>query len=204
MASPRSLALLLCTLLTGPLATKSTVFFSPDDDPRVHLLQLIDDAQQSIKVAVYTFTETQLANALVRAHKRGVAVDVVLDDYSNNQWGKIHVLEKGGIPVHIYNPKATSKEKYTGIMHDKFAIFDNATVWTGSYNWTYSANFRNQENALVIENETDVTMRFAQQFDILKERCAACGTHKGIPAMPKESISSSLAIAWRWLMGAAN
>ncbi len=199
MVRSKYISLLFSSVLVCNLGAKSTVFFSPDDDPRTPLLALIDNAQESIIVAVYTFTETQLAKALVRAHERGVDVQVVVDEFScSGQWGKTNVLKKGDVPVHVYNAKLHSKEKYAGIMHDKFAVFDNTTVWTGSYNWTYSANFRNQENAILIENEPDIVERFAAQFERLKERCAACGEQRGIPLHEEEFVGTMFTKMWVW------
>ncbi len=191
--------LLLFGLASAPLAAKSTVYFSPDDDPRTKLVELIDNAQESILVAVYTFTEHTLAKALARAQERGVQVEVVLDCFSRSKWGKIHTLEKAGITVHLYEPTLREGEKYLGIMHDKFAVFDNTKVWTGSYNWTFKASFTNQENAVLIENEPDVIMRFAQQFEVLKERCNACSGHRKIPAHYQETLATTWANAWHWL-----
>ena len=108
MARPTWITLLLCSMLATNLAAKSTVLFSPDDDPRTTLLELIDSAQESICVAVYTFTEINLAKALVRASERGLDVQVVLDEFSNSHYGKIELLQKGGVPVHMYNAKLLS------------------------------------------------------------------------------------------------
>ena len=55
-------------------------------------------------------------------------------------------------------------------MHNKFAIIDDK-VWTGSFNWTISANRKNQEN-VVYNDEKDVYEKFLEQFEKLKQRCA--------------------------------
>jgi phosphatidylserine/phosphatidylglycerophosphate/cardiolipin synthase-like enzyme len=38
-------------------------------------------------------------------------------------------------------------------MHHKFSIFDDYRMLNGSYNWTYAAEVRNDENVVIIENE---------------------------------------------------
>jgi phosphatidylserine/phosphatidylglycerophosphate/cardiolipin synthase-like enzyme len=38
------------------------------------------------------------------------------------------------------------------LMHNKFWIFDNQTVWTGSTNITINGNFRNNNNVLVLDS----------------------------------------------------
>jgi phosphatidylserine/phosphatidylglycerophosphate/cardiolipin synthase-like enzyme len=54
-----------------------------------------------------------------------------------------------------------SSNKY--IMHNKFAIIDNRILLTGSYNWTFSANHRNDENLMVIDDPEIIDI-FQNQF----------------------------------------
>jgi phosphatidylserine/phosphatidylglycerophosphate/cardiolipin synthase-like enzyme len=51
-------------------------------------------------------------------------------------------------------------------MHNKFAIIDNRLLLTGSYNWTASANNRNDENLMVID-DPEVIARYQNQFEKL-------------------------------------
>ena len=51
-------------------------------------------------------------------------------------------------------------------MHNKFAIIDNHLLLTGSYNWTFSANNRNDENLMVIDDQEIIT-RYQNQFEKL-------------------------------------
>ena len=48
-------------------------------------------------------------------------------------------------------------------MHHKFAIIDNRILLTGSYNWTFSANHRNDENLMVID-DPEIIEIFQNQF----------------------------------------
>jgi DNA uptake protein ComE-like DNA-binding protein len=48
-------------------------------------------------------------------------------------------------------------------MHHKFAIIDNNLLLTGSYNWTFSANNRNDENLMVID-DLEIIEIFQNQF----------------------------------------
>ena len=48
-------------------------------------------------------------------------------------------------------------------MHNKFAIIDNRILLTGSYNWTFSANHRNDENLMVID-DPEIIEIFQNQF----------------------------------------
>jgi phosphatidylserine/phosphatidylglycerophosphate/cardiolipin synthase-like enzyme len=48
-------------------------------------------------------------------------------------------------------------------MHNKFAIIDNRLLLTGSYNWTFAANNKNEENLMVID-DPEIIKIFQNQF----------------------------------------
>jgi phosphatidylserine/phosphatidylglycerophosphate/cardiolipin synthase-like enzyme len=48
-------------------------------------------------------------------------------------------------------------------MHHKFAIIDNRLLLTGSYNWTFAANNKNEENLMVID-DPEIIKIFQNQF----------------------------------------
>ncbi|GAJ21443.1 unnamed protein product, partial [marine sediment metagenome] len=48
-------------------------------------------------------------------------------------------------------------------MHHKFAIIDNRLLLTGSYNWTFSAYNRNDENLMIID-DPEIIEIFQNQF----------------------------------------
>ena len=62
-------------------------------------------------------------------------------------------------------------------MHHKFAIFDNESIWTGSFNWTISGNTANQENVVLITNKT-LAGKFKQVFNLLLKSCIPFGLYK--------------------------
>ena len=51
-------------------------------------------------------------------------------------------------------------------MHDKFAVFDNHSIITGSFNWTRSASKYNQENLILNRNKI-VIKAFKNEFESL-------------------------------------
>ncbi len=141
--------------------------FSPQGKCSVHILREIESAKQELLVAVYAFTSEDLATALVQAKKRGVAVQVVVDrefDRTNeNSKGKL--LEAQKIPVRrISGTAAKTAEKDAGIMHQKFAVIDRRTVFTGSYNWTHSAENRNDENLLMFRDARPLAEEYRKTF----------------------------------------
>ena len=132
------------------------VFFSRVDNPQAAVLQQLNGAEQTLHIALYYFTDAELADAVVRAHQRGVQTYVYLDKSQvNHQHAKARYLATQGVPVRISSNSA--------IMHNKFAIIDGSAIITGSYNWTKSAYQRNDENLLII-HRADVAQRYMQRF----------------------------------------
>jgi phosphatidylserine/phosphatidylglycerophosphate/cardiolipin synthase-like enzyme len=147
--------------------------FSPQGKCSAHILREIDSAKQELLVAVYAFTSEDLASALVQAKKRGVAVQVVVDREFDrvNENSKGKLLEAQKIPVRrISGTAAKTVEKDAGIMHQKFAVIDRRTVFTGSYNWTHSAENRNDENLLMFRDARPLAEEYRKTFLRLWER----------------------------------
>ena len=85
-----------------------------------------------------------------------VKVRLYLDkDQVDYQYSQSRFLVQKGIKTRI------SSNSY--IMHHKFAIIDNRILLTGSYNWTFSANHRNDENLMVID-DPEIIEIFQKQF----------------------------------------
>ncbi len=54
-------------------------------------------------------------------------------------------------------------------MHNKFAIIDRKSVWTGSLNFTVNGTYRNNNNILMLES-ADAVYAFQAEFDEMYER----------------------------------
>lgn len=151
--------------------TQCRAYFSPHDNIKQHLIDLITHEKQSIKVSVYTFTDKEIAAALIEAQKRGVAVEVITDgSASKDKFSKIAYLNQAGIRVCVYEPK--EEGLINNIMHHKFVLFgknkdDKPLLWTGSYNFTKSANIKNQENVVVLD-DPHIVDQYLKQFERLK------------------------------------
>lgn len=150
-----------------------SALFSPDDNIQNTLIYLIDNEQKKISTAIFTLTQKDVAKAFINAKNRGVQLEFVVDrGYGNDRFSRIPQLANHRIPIWVY--QFSPSEKLNSLMHNKFCIFEEnidkkRLLWTGSYNFTQSANLRNQENVLIIENES-LIKKFQEQFDILKTR----------------------------------
>src|SRR5262245_36862951 len=55
------------------------VFFTPDDNVRQALIHYIAQEQVALRIAVFVFTDKQIAQALIDAHRRRVRVELITD-----------------------------------------------------------------------------------------------------------------------------
>ena len=120
---------------------KTEAYFSFSDNPQKAIIKNINQAEAFINIAMYVFTDKEIAASLKNAQNKGVKVRVYLDKSQiDSKYSQSRFLVQKGIKVRI------STNNY--IMHHKFAIIDNYLLLTGSYNWTFSANKRNDENLI--------------------------------------------------------
>ena len=128
------------------------------------VLEGIEKSRESIWVAAYAFTRTRIAAALVRAHQRGVRVEVKMDVNQAEFAGAqklIEWLRREGIPVTLIHTAGD----YSA-MHNKFMVFDLRWVVTGSYNFTTTAQVSNWEN-LVWLDSADMAEQYKQAWDAI-------------------------------------
>lgn len=146
-----------------------TAYFSPKDQLAMKLIDLIDEEEKNIKVAIYCMTHLGIAKALIRAQERGVAIEVLVDPFSVKVRSSIHRLAKAKIPLYVWDKAIRMGGQSAGksLMHDKFCIFGDHLVWTGSFNFTNRANKNHQENAVVIESK-EIAQSYLEQFHHMK------------------------------------
>jgi phosphatidylserine/phosphatidylglycerophosphate/cardiolipin synthase-like enzyme len=125
------------------------------------LIDHINNAQRTIHIAAFEFNLTPVAEALIAAHKRDVEVQWVTDDEygieadEDEGHGQFAMLKKARIKV--------QDDEREALMHNKFIIFDDRTVWTGSTNITVNGSFRNNNNVLVVDSP-EVAAIYEREF----------------------------------------
>jgi mitochondrial cardiolipin hydrolase len=140
-------------------ASINSVHFSPGDDCRRKLLDLCVSARSSLDISVFTISDNRLSDAIISAHKRGIAVRVITDDEKMADAGSdIDLLQRAGVAVRT--------DKSSAHMHHKFALVDRHSLVNGSFNWTRSASDYNQENILVT-NEPLLVAAYLEEFESL-------------------------------------
>jgi phosphatidylserine/phosphatidylglycerophosphate/cardiolipin synthase-like enzyme len=118
-------------------------YFSPPDKVMDKLIAAVKAAQKSVKFMAFTYTDKDLANAMIQQAGAGVKVQGVIENRGASL-GAFVPLFCAGLPVR------TDGNKYT--MHHKVIILDDATVITGSFNFTVSADEDNDDNVLIIHS----------------------------------------------------
>jgi phosphatidylserine/phosphatidylglycerophosphate/cardiolipin synthase-like enzyme len=143
--------------VTATLRDVEYVCFSRADNCSAIIIKLIDSAQRYVHVAVYSFTLDCIRDALIRARDRGVEVKVVMErDQADEKGSEYESLLRAGVDVRLDgNPY---------LMHHKFMVIDGKIVVTGSYNWSYGAEERNDENLVVISSP-DIAKLYEAEFN---------------------------------------
>lgn len=119
--------------------------FAPEDGVERKIIEEIQNTQKSLQFMAFSFTSAAIASCLIQARDRGVIVKGVFEKRNaGNSASKDEYLRNAGMDVRWDgNPKT---------MHHKVMIFDGHRVLTGSYNFTESAEKRNDENVIIIDN----------------------------------------------------
>lgn len=125
------------------------VYFSPNGGAASQVINWIDRANETIHVLIYSFTNDDIGDAVVRAYLRGVEIKVVFETKQVSQYSEYRKLRFTGI--HVRN------DTNSGLMHHKVAVIDGYIILTGSFNWSASAEERNNENLMVIRSENLAT-----------------------------------------------
>lgn len=126
------------------------------------LIDYINNAERSILIAAFEFNLTEVAEALIAAHERGVEVRWVTDDEhgidadEDEGHGQFAMLEDAGIEV--------IDDGRSALMHNKFIIFDDELLWTGSTNLSQNDNFRNNNNVIVIASP-EMAAIYTREFE---------------------------------------
>lgn len=156
-------------ILDDTFFPKEQVLFNTSEIKN-HILTLIKHlpAKTQIKIAMYTFTDQEIAQALIESKKNKDFEITVISDHSQLDCNRavLQRLTQENIPVYIWPPITLKK---FAIMHHKFMIITNqeksiAMVMTGSYNFTKSAAENNKENA-IFSNNTTIINQFNHEFE---------------------------------------
>lgn len=136
------------------------------------IIDAIRNARKSIYIATAHFNYVDIAEALVeksllRDWKGDIKVLIDQSDGSNISQ-RDHLsknLPEGSVRTKYYQFKVFHPK--AKLMHHKFMIVDGKILFTGSYNWSETAEQSNLENMVVFEGKKyqDLIQKYSDQFD---------------------------------------
>jgi phosphatidylserine/phosphatidylglycerophosphate/cardiolipin synthase-like enzyme len=129
-------------------------YFSPEDGVMSRLVSLVQNAKKSVHFMIFTFTDKDLASAMIARAQGGVDVKGVIENRGASN-GALVPLYCAKLPVKV------DGNKYT--MHHKVIVLDDNTVITGSFNFTQSADKENDDHVIVIHSPA-VAAAYEQEF----------------------------------------
>lgn len=137
-------------------------YFSPDDHPAERIVELIHNAEKSVVFLAFSFTSDDVADAMLERAENRVVVQGVMET-TQSFTGKGDEGERfSDSAVEIRFDGNPDK------MHHKYIVIDDEVVITGSYNFTVSAERRNDENILIIY-DPQVARWFKEEFNRVYE-----------------------------------
>ena len=154
-------AVFLSSCATVPISatTNTQIFFSPNGGCQQAVISQISKATKTIDIAMYYLTARETSQELIKAKDRNVQIRIVLDQsQEGGAYAKSRFLIKNGINAKIHTG--------SGLMHNKFAVIDGKTLITGSFNWTATAEEKNEENLLIITDQALIT-KYQERFEYL-------------------------------------
>lgn len=133
------------------------VYFSPDDGAQAALIKLLQSAEQSIYFMAFSFTADSVGQVIRDRARQGVAVAGVMEteQVKSNIGTEFDLFKQAGLDV--------LRDGNQGQMHHKAMIVDEKIVVFGSYNFTNSAETRNDE-ALVVIYSHEIAAQFMAEF----------------------------------------
>ena len=162
-------------VIAGPL----TLHMGPDtlgapDNLETAIVGFLDGATEELLVSVQELDHAPIAEALIRARRRGVRVQMIMEqDYlretkvpADNSLGSqainrdllVEILQVGVDAKADYNPH---------IFHQKFVVRDRTAVLTGSTNFTTTGVTKNLNHVAIIDDVT-VARVYAAEFRDLR------------------------------------
>ncbi len=149
--------------LVNVAGSRVETYFSPEDLPIPAIIRLLDGAKERIEIMCFVFSSKEISDAVIKAHKRGVKVRVLLDnafslDSVTKRWESVPYKELRAAGVEVKFDDERSK------LHHKVIIVDGRSVMTGSFNLSTSAAQDNDENVVIL-HDRNLARQFLAEFE---------------------------------------
>ncbi len=140
------------------------LFLLPSEKALASIKRTIRSSKHKIKVAMFTLTNMELIEELIRAKQRNVEVLVVIDYNSaiGTSREAIEKLKKEKIKVMV--------SQGIQLLHHKYLYVDEKTLISGSANWTKAAFTKNKDIVLILHNLTKPQKKFIEKLQRIIEK----------------------------------
>jgi phosphatidylserine/phosphatidylglycerophosphate/cardiolipin synthase-like enzyme len=133
------------------------VYFSPEDGVLAPLITTLNSAQSSIRFMTFSFTDYDVAKAMLDRAAAGVNVQGIFETTgSQTEASELRTLFCAGIDAR--------QDGNPFVLHHKVFIVDNRTVVTGSFNISTNATQSNDENLIII-TDPDLAAQYLAEYD---------------------------------------
>ena len=143
-------------------------YFSPEKEVAPIIARAVARAQQEILILAFTFTDDQIGEAILGRADAGIPVRGVFETAGADiEFSYYTIMKDAGIAnVEV------RKDGNSRVMHHKVIIIDRETVIFGSFNFSDSANRRNDENIIIVHDPT-FTSFFVEEFGFVWDEAVA-------------------------------
>ncbi|MFP5042347.1 phospholipase D-like domain-containing protein [Parasediminibacterium sp. JCM 36343] len=164
--------------------TQVQVRFSPSDTAGYYLRTMAYTANNDLTFGIYTFTDNSLANAILSKFNSGISVRGIMDGSSKSYNPYTTLSTPLGANMAVFNNNNL-------LYHNKILVVDallpssDPQVATGSFNWTSSAQYTNDENLLIIHDAAIAN----QYYQSICDNITVNGGNACIAPLPVEWVS---------------
>lgn len=137
------------------------------------IIDAINSAKYEIHCAIYRFNDENIFNALKSASQKSVKIYMLISESEEN----IDYTSLIGKGLEIYPINCN-------LLHHKFLIIDRKDLITGSYNWTYAANSKNFENAILLKGNSEICNKYIAEFNNIQQK-------NSVNFLPKVSLTNT-------------
>ena len=133
----------------------SSIQFTPEEF-ELTLINLIKDARKTIDISMYGFDNEKIASEIINVYQQSQVKVRVSTEFDSEELKSYQQFIAAGIPVQLGNS--------SGIQHNKFLIFDNKYLVTGSTNLT--GGMQHHFNNMIVFKHFGLVADFQREFDI--------------------------------------
>ena len=142
--------------------TPIEVYFSPSDGTNSKLQHAMGSANVDMYFGIYSFTVAADADTIINRIQNGVYTAGIIDPTSSSYAPYASLTPIMGANL--------IKDNITGLYHNKMLIVDPSApnsdplVFTGSHNWSASADTKNDENSIIIHSASLANIYYQSFF----------------------------------------